>query len=78
MLRASVAAETIGIPSASIVATTFLQQGKAIARALVDRELPLIEYPGVIMTDTDETLREKVAERMVPRIVEAFTAGEGA
>ncbi len=74
MLRASVAAEAIGIPTASIVATTFLQQGRAIARALIDRELPLVEYPGVIMTDTSETLRAKVSEQLVPKIIEAFTA----
>lgn len=76
-MRASVAAEAMGIPSASIVSTTFVRQAKAIAKALISDELPVLEYPGVIMTDSDETLREKVRTGIVDRVVAAFTEPRG-
>ena len=78
MLRASVAVERAGFASASIVTEGFIKQGEAIRAALMADELPIAEYPGVIMTDSADVLREKVRTRLVPQLIEAFVAGKAA
>lgn len=50
-----------------------MRQARAIAGALVDDELPIAEYPGVILNDSEETLRKKVEDDLIEPIVEALT-----
>ena len=67
------AAERVGIPTASVVATAFLKQAEAISSALSEKPLHVVEYPGVVMTDSDDVFRDKVIG-MVDAIVAALTA----
>lgn len=73
MLRASGAAEAAGYMSVSIVTSGFLRQAQAVAESLVEGGLSIVEYPGVIMMDSEEELRDKVRSRLVPAIIEALT-----
>ena len=55
------AAERAGVPSVSIVATTFMPQGRLVASALGISDAQLIEYPGHPTVDSDETFGQKLA-----------------
>ncbi|MDO8673720.1 MAG: hypothetical protein Q7O66_20100, partial [Dehalococcoidia bacterium] len=74
MVRASVAAEKAGVRSVSIVASSFIAQGKLIARAQGFGNLALAEYPGVIMLDGEDEFRQKVELLLVDRIVEGLAS----
>ncbi|MBI2909558.1 MAG: hypothetical protein HYX92_18100 [Chloroflexi bacterium] len=73
MLRASAVAEKAGVRTASIVATGFLKQAHAIARAQGGENMAVAEYPGVPMIDSPEELRRKVAEVVVENIIKGLT-----
>ncbi|MBI2908489.1 MAG: hypothetical protein HYX92_12665 [Chloroflexi bacterium] len=73
MVRASAAAERAGVRSVSVVASGFVQQAHAIARALGAANLAVAEYPGVPMIDSKEELRRKVAESLVNSIIAGLT-----
>ncbi|MDO8673009.1 MAG: hypothetical protein Q7O66_16500 [Dehalococcoidia bacterium] len=72
MVRASVAAEKVGIRSASIVARAFAVQARPVARALGVGDLALAEYPGVIDIDSEEEFREKVGKVVANQIIEGL------
>lgn len=72
-MRASMVAEKEGIPSVSLIASGFVQQAKAVAKAFGVDNLPVAEYPGVIMVDSEEELRRKVEEVLIDRIIEELT-----
>ena len=72
MTRASIAAEQAGIPAVSIVSTPFLPQARALAQGLGMREIPIAEYPGEPQKDTDDELRDKVVNLLVPQILASF------
>jgi hypothetical protein len=76
-MRAVVAAESAGVPSVAIVADGFAQQATLVAGALGLREPSLARYPGVIMTDTHATLRDKVRDHLVPAVVHGLLEGRG-
>src|SRR4051795_1195502 len=71
-MRVSMAAERSGIPAVSIIATGFIAQASAFARGLGVSDPPLAEYPGVPMVDSDEELRAKVVEKIVPQVLAGF------
>src|SRR3990172_2277711 len=54
-------AERAGVPSVSVVATTFLPQGRLVAGALGIRNAAIVEYPGHPTLDSDETFEQKLA-----------------
>ena len=72
-MRASVAAETAGIPSASIVMTGFLALSEATAVSEGMSNVAIAEYPGVILTDSPEELQEKVKGVLLGNIIEGLT-----
>lgn len=72
-MRASVAAERAGFPTASIVLTGFLGMAEAIATSEGMSNLALAEYPGVILTDSDETVKNKVEKVLVDNIIKSLT-----
>jgi hypothetical protein len=72
-VRASIAAEKAGVPAVPIVASGFLTQGRAFARALGMPNLAIAEYPGVIMTHAEDELQKHVADTLVPNIVKGLT-----
>jgi hypothetical protein len=71
--RASVAAEKAGFPTASIVVSGFLTQARAVAQSQGIPNLPIAEYPGVIMTHSKEELRRNIEDVLVKNIVEGLT-----
>ena len=64
-MRASVVAEKAGIPTVTIVATGFLKQAQATAKALGMANLTLAEYPGIIMTQSQEELRGNAGDEVL-------------
>lgn len=73
VVRASMVAENAGVPSATIVATAFLRQAGVVAKGEGMADLCVAEFPGVIMTQSDEELRRNAREVLVPNIVEQLT-----
>ena len=73
VVRASMVAEHAGVPSATIVATAFLRQAGVIAKGEGMADLCVAEFPGVIMTQSDEELERNARDVLVPNIVEQLT-----
>ena len=73
VVRASMVAENAGVPSATIVATAFLRQAAVVAKGEGMADLCVAEFPGVIMTQSDEELRQNARDVLVPNIVEQLT-----
>jgi hypothetical protein len=73
-VRVSAAVEKAGFPTASIVISGFMPQGKAVAQNQGIEDLGIAEYPGVIMTDSKEGLRQKVETVLVDNIVRELTS----
>ncbi|MBI2907056.1 MAG: hypothetical protein HYX92_05310, partial [Chloroflexi bacterium] len=73
MVRASAAAEKAGVRTVSIVASGFLRQAGAIAKALGVENMPIAEYPGVPLVDSKEDLRRKVLDAIADNIVKGLT-----
>ncbi|MBI2863786.1 MAG: hypothetical protein HYX94_04410 [Chloroflexi bacterium] len=74
MVRASITAEKAGVRSVSVVSSSFMAQGRMVARALGFSSLPLAEYPGVIMLDEEAEFRKKIEGGLVDRIVEGLAS----
>lgn len=73
MLRAATALERNGIPTASIILTGFLPQGKLIAKSQGIDDLVMCGYPGTMMTDSYEELKEKVSTVIADQAAEGLT-----
>ena len=73
-MRASVAAEDAGVPTASIVITGFLGQADAVATSEGMANLAIAEYPGVPITDSDDTLKNNVKDILSNNIIRALTS----
>ena len=71
-MRASVAAEKAGIPATAVITTGFLAQARAVAQAQGFGNLSIAEYPGVIMMDSQDELRQKVEETLVTSITQGL------
>jgi hypothetical protein len=65
------ATERAGVPSVSLVASTFLPQGKLVAAALGISNPAIVEYPGHPTVDDDSVFEHKL-EAMSDRVIEAF------
>ena len=72
MLRVSMAAEKAGIPSVTVVATSFMAQARAFAKGLGVSNPPIAEYPGVPMIDTVEQLSDKTRTKILPQILDGL------
>lgn len=73
VVRASMVAERAGVPSTTIVATAFLRQAAANSRGEGMADLCVSEFPGVIMTQSDEELLRNTTEVLVPNIIRELT-----
>ncbi len=73
MLRASEVAERLGIPSVSIIASGFMKQAAVTSKGM-GIPFAIAEYPGVPMVDSDETLRSKVIDHLLPAVIKGLTA----
>ncbi|MBI2908517.1 MAG: hypothetical protein HYX92_12805 [Chloroflexi bacterium] len=73
MVRAAAVAEKAGVRSVSIVASGFVRQAHAVAKALGAENMAIAEYPGVPMVDSRETLRQKVREVLLKNVIDGLT-----
>ena len=60
------------MPTVSIVATQFLKQAEVFAKGLGIASLSIAHYPGVPMTDSVDTVREKAVTELMPQIVQGL------
>jgi hypothetical protein len=72
-VRASVTAEKAGFPSVPIASTGFLGQAQAVAQSLGIQSISVAEYPGVIATDNEESVIQKVKEVLINNIIKGIT-----
>jgi hypothetical protein len=72
-VRASIAVEKAGIPTATIVASGFLGQAKVTAKAQGMPHLGIAEFPGIIMNQSAEELRRNVQEVLAKNVVTQLT-----
>jgi hypothetical protein len=77
VLRATKIAEETGIPGVAIVATGFMKQAGATARAMGVPNMSIAEYPGVIPMDSADVLADKVWNAVVPAVVQKLTSDAG-
>ncbi len=74
MLRASAEAEKAGIPSITLVGSAFMKQAAFVAKG-IGIPFAIAEYPGAPMVDSDEEIRSKVEEHLLPAIIEGLASG---
>ncbi|MBW0104276.1 hypothetical protein [Pseudonocardia sp. KRD291] len=75
VMRAAAAAERAGVPAVAIGGAGFEPMGRAIGKSLGIGHVPIVSYPGVILTDDTDTFRTKMRERVAPDVVDALVAG---
>lgn len=73
MLRACATAEQAGALSVAIVSTGFVHQADALAGALGIEGVAIVEYPGLVMMDSDAEFQAKVTEVVAPEVMAGFT-----
>lgn len=61
--------------SVCIVTSGFIEQAQAIARALGNESVSIVEYPGVVMTQSDEEIVAVVSE-IAPLVIEELTGSD--
>jgi hypothetical protein len=77
-MRAAAIAEKTGVTAVAIASTGFLIQAAAIGRALGITHVPVVEYPGTIPMDSEETIRRKAREILTPGVIKGLSvSGEG-
>ncbi|MBO0850511.1 MAG: hypothetical protein J2P20_13675 [Pseudonocardia sp.] len=74
VMRAAAASERAGVPAVAIGGAGFEGMGRAVGRSLGIGHVPIVSYPGVILTDDTPTFRTKMRERVAPAVVDALTA----
>lgn len=75
VMRAAATAERAGVPAVAIGGAGFEGMGRAIGRSLGVPHVPIVSYPGVILTDDTETFRAKMREQVAPAVVDALVQG---
>jgi hypothetical protein len=78
VMRAAATAERAGVPAVAIGGAGFEGMGRAIGRSLGVPHVPIVSYPGVILTDDTETFRAKMREQVAPAVVDALVQGSTA
>ncbi|WP_433802987.1 UGSC family (seleno)protein [Actinomycetospora sp. CA-084318] len=78
VMRAAATAERAGVPAVAIGGAGFEGMGRAIGRSLGVPHVPIVSYPGVILTDDTVTFRTKMREQVAPAVVDALVAGSAA
>jgi hypothetical protein len=73
VLRAAKIAEQSGVPGVAVIATGFLKQARATARAMGAADLGIVEYPGNVPMDTADQLADKVWESVLPGVVSVLS-----
>ena len=74
-MRASLVAEELGIPTASIVVTMFLELSHFIASSYGVPDARVVEWSGAIDVFSRAQLSEMAEKTVVDHIIEALTKG---
>jgi len=74
-MRASLVAEELGIPTASIVVTMFLELSRFIASSYGVPDARVVEWSGAIDVFSRAQLSEMAETTVIDHIVEALTKG---
>ncbi|GAA4777515.1 hypothetical protein GCM10023200_07980 [Actinomycetospora chlora] len=77
VMRAAATAERAGVPAVAIGGAGFEGMGRAVGASLGVGHVPIVSYPGVILTDPTEVFRAKMREQVAPAVVDALVAGAG-
>jgi hypothetical protein len=72
-MRASLAAEEVGIPSASIVVTMFLRLSHFIASSYGVSNVRVIEWPNAIDDCSQDQLKEISEKTVLDHVITALT-----
>ncbi len=72
-MRASVAAEKLGLPTVSLVCEGFVLQGSTTAAGLGMPTLPMAAYPGPVNLHSLEDLQKNVEEVILDQVVRGLT-----
>jgi hypothetical protein len=75
VMRACAAVERAGVPAVAIGGAGFEGMGRAIGKSLGIAHVPIVSYPGVILTDDTTTFSAKMRDQVAPALVDALTAG---
>lgn len=75
VMRAAATAERAGVPAVALGGAGFEGMGRAIGRSLGVPHVPIVSYPGVILTDDSDTFRTKMREQVAPAVVDALLHG---
>ena len=73
MLRASAAVEKLGIPTVSLICTSFVVQGKLRLPVQGCLIYPISPYPGFVNLHSSEDLQKNVKAVMVDQIINSLT-----
>jgi hypothetical protein len=74
VMRAAAAVERAGVPAVAIGGAGFEGMGRAIGKSMGIPHVPIVSYPGVILTDDTATFGAKMREQVAPAVVAALTA----
>ncbi len=74
-MRASLVAEELGIPTASIVVTMFLELSHFIASSYGVPDARVVEWSGAIDVFSQAQLSEMAEKTVIHDIIEALTKG---
>lgn len=72
VMRAAAVAERTGVPAVAIGGSGFEGMGRAIGKSLGIGHVPIVSYPGVILTDDTETFTTKMTDTVAPEVIEAL------
>jgi len=72
VMRAAAVAERAGVPAVAIGGSGFEGMGRAIGKSLGIGHVPIVSYPGVILTDDTETFTMKMTDEVAPAVIEAL------
>ncbi len=74
-MRASLVAEELGIPTASIVVTMFLELSHFIASSYGVPDARVVEWAGAIDVFSQAQLSETAEQSVIDHIIEALSEG---
>lgn len=72
VMRAAAAAERAGVPAVAIGGSGFEGMGRAVGTSLGVSHVPIVSYPGVILTDDTPTFTAKMRDQVAPSVVAAL------
>jgi hypothetical protein len=72
VLRAAALIEKAGIPTTALISSNFAVMARSVTKSLGVEGISLAVYPGVILTDTEESFAQKVRDVVVPQALDGL------